>query len=488
MSLAPITITFSDAVSTANNESQRIQQIAQNEFSEFSLTNRVRAFLAQEFYWEGEQGGKVKYYRPRDKVSDYATYQVVCITCEMLKVEFANKDDGGHKLVKEVIASMINGTVNGFQAIKTGQSVYKPKQPRVVKVASSNVENLWEEPLVKPLAELTLAGGLAKNFEDHVLKNFQGDSSKQQWFLDWLAFQYQRPTDLLPHHCYLYHAEGGHGKGLLKTTLQQVFGMSAVIAIKNMQALGDASVQVDAVTRTMMVLEEYPSSSTQKMKNDIKTMAAAGTISAARKYEGMRLWQTTANFIFQSNHAPTMFDQQNDRRWFVAQWYSEYSSVEAKDDYFNYYVKWLEAGGYEAIGALLRDRDISHYNTSKKPMQTNELFKALKVTEDENITLLTDYLEANINRPVFGVNELEALYKGTKLQGNINAIKHNCSKVGLVRQSGQYNKGGGAKLSIYCRDGVEIVSQQNSAVLTPSGDTLREWMLKIPQLTVSKDF
>ena len=114
---------------------------------------------------------------------------------------------------------------------------------------------------------------------------------------------------------------------------------------------------------------------------------------------------------------------------------------------------------------MLRDRDISHYNTSKKPLQTKELFKALKVTEDENITLLTDYLEANIDRPVFGVKELEALYKGTKLQGNINAIKHNCSKVGLVRQSGQYNKGGGAKLSIYCRDGVEIVSQQNSAVL-----------------------
>ena len=484
MKLAPITITFSDAVSTANNESQRIQQIAQNEFSEFSLINRVRGFLAQEFYWADEQGGKIKYYRPTDKVSGYATYQVVCITCDVFKVEFANKEDGGHKLVKEVIDSMINGTVNGFQAIKLGQSVYKPKQPRVVKVASSNVENLWEEPLVKPLAELTLAGGAAKQFEDHILHNFQGSYDKQQWFLDWLAFQYQRPTDLLPHHCYLYHAEGGHGKGLLKTTLQQVFGMSAVIAIKNMQALGDASVQVDAVTRTMMVLEEYPSSSSQKMKNDIKTMAAAGTISAARKYEGMRLWQTTANFIFQSNHAPTMFDQQNDRRWFVAQWYSEYESVDAKDSHFGEYVTWLESGGgYEAISALLRDRDISHYNTAKKPLQTEELFKALKVTEDENITLVVDYLEANIDRPVFGVKELEALYKGTKLQGNLNAIKHNLSKVGLVRQQGQFNTGGGNKVSLYCRDGVEIVKQQPQSILTPSGDPLREWLAKLPTTT-----
>jgi hypothetical protein len=260
--------------------------------------------------------------------------------------------------------------------------------------------------------------------------------------------------------------------------------MSAVIAIKNMQALGDASVQVDAVTRTMMVLEEYPSSSSQKMKNDIKTMAAAGSISAARKYEGMRLWQTTANFIFQSNNPPTMFDQHaDDRRWFVAQWFSEYESVDAKDSYFGEYVMWLETGGYQAISALLRDRDISNYNIAKKPLQTEELFKALKVTEDENITLVVDYLEANIDRPVFGVKELEALYKGTKLQGNLNAIKHNLSKVGLVRQQGQFNTGGGNKVSLYCRDGVEIVKQQPQSILTPSGDTLREWLAKLPTTT-----
>jgi len=484
--LAPITITFPDVEPTSSaKETAYIRHIVkhQKDLSEILLEPQIERYIQQEFYWQGQQSGQALYYRPRDKVKGYAFYNVVCIIVDALKTDLVHLDDGGHKLVWRVLKSL-GGEDGRLKAIKLGQSVYQPNQPRVVKVLGSNVENLWEKPLVKPLVELTLAGGEAKPFEDHILKNFQGDIAKQQWFIDWLAFQYQRPLDRLDHHCYLFHAEGGHGKGLLKKTLQQVMGRSAVVSIKNLNAFNDMSVQVDAVTKTLMVLEECPASLTDKQRNDIKTMTGSDTMDAARKYEGMRNWNITANFIFQSNNPPTMFDKHNDdRRWFVAKWHSVYDSSEAKDAYFNSYISWLESGGYEAIAAMLRDRDISSYDVAKKPLQTEELLKALGMTEDANVTLLHDYLEQHSDRPVFGKDELVNLFKGTKLNGNLNAIKYKIDEVGLVKHKGQMNIGKGVKISVYTREGIEIIKQQPRSILSPSGEELKPWLARIPNIT-----
>jgi len=481
--IAPVTINFTDAQPTKDRNKYEIQQAAlyPEPPSNASLGFIIKRFIQKEFYWQAEQGTKVLYYRPRDRVKNYAYAHVVSITMKYLKKELVHKDDGGLKVVGEVLQQISHN----LEPIKLGESIYRPDKPRVVNVMGTNVENLWEVPTVKPLADYTPEGGKAKPFEDMLLKNFQGDRGKQQWVLDWLAFQWQRPLVELHHHCYLYSDKQGQGKGMLKDTLRDVFGMSAVATVLNLKALEDKSGQVDALVRTMMLIQEYPPSTTTKQKNDLKNWTTESILWAARKNEGMRPHQIHANFLFQSNNPPTMFDGKEDRRWFVAEWYSDdYKDDAAKDIYFNGYANWrLNEGGSEAIAAMLRDRDISHYNVASKPLQTPELLKALQVTTDEYVTLVEDYLEQHADRPVFSAKELQELYKDTKLRGNLNAIQHNLAKVGLMREVKQVNipRSNGKKLAIYVREGITLVRQQPRSVLMPSGDDLNKWLMKMPK-------
>ena len=363
---------------------------------------------------------------------------------------------------------------------------YQPNKRSVVTESGLSYPNTWRPSKVIPSTDVSF-----ERHRQHLILML-GSVDKAEWYLDFLAFQYQRPLEELHHAVYLYHAAGGYGKGVEKDTLSAVFGASAITSVKESKAFQDKSGQVDAFSRTLCFVAEYNGKIGSKEETYIKAMTGMNESHDSRKNEHMKLHQTPANLIMTSNHAPNFIDSE-DRRWFISEWHTEsFEDAEAKAIYFNEYINWLQnEDGYEAIAGELATRDVTGYNKALPPMRTEEWLKAGVMYTDEGVSVVKDYLDDNPERQVFGKDELHGLFKETSVKST--AVKHKLEEAGLTAEKdrvGGYGCGHtGDKLRVYVRDGFKIDRQYggNTVVATTAaksvlkyGESLRLHIEQIP--------
>lgn len=192
---------------------------------------------------------------------------------------------------------------------------------------------------------------------------------------------------------YLYGEIHGMGKGLLARTIEEVFGHSAVIKVIDQNALNSMSA-VDVWTRTWTIVEEVDVKTGSADYNKLKTMIGGSGFNAARKGEHFRRYETPAQLVMLSNHAPN-FIEPNDRRFFISKWQKDFPSQEAKDDYFNEYVKWLtEEDGFAHIAGLLAKRDVQGVRVESPAMMTEEKLAVTTLLQDAVVEEIREHLEA----------------------------------------------------------------------------------------------
>ncbi len=296
--------------------------------------------------------------------------------------------------------------------------VYKPEENPVVRVDGFLFRNSWIRPLVQPSEESS------KPFEDHLLRAM-GCQDKVEYFLDLLAFKYQKPNEPKPHAVvYLYQAEGGHGKSLLATTLRHVFGESAVKIAP--EAKLNSGSKVMLWTSTFLIAEEANVGRGSDIYDTIKTYSGTDELFDDMKHAHFQKHAIPANLIMISNNPPN-FLEAHDRRFFVSEWKIDLEG-DAHTAYFNEYVAWLESGGYAAIAGLLSRRDVKREMYAPVPM-TDEKVRAMSMSLDGCVRELLDAMEDNPRALVFDQDNFSSTFE--KFQVKDAQIKYKMQEAGL---------------------------------------------------------
>jgi len=273
-------------------------------------------------------------------------------------------------------------------------SIYRPYAAAVIQKNHHWRPNSWSAPKIKPDASVS-----PEPFLKH-LERMLGSKPKADYLIDMLAYRYQSTTNVKPHVAFYFYGGQGFGKGIFSSSIEAVFGTSAVRTVREQNDLKSMS-GIDVWTRTFAIIDEVDVKAGSSVYNNIKTMTGGQSFDAARKGEHFKRYETPAQLIMNSNHAPT-FLEADDRRFFVSKWETEFKSHENKTKYFKGYVNWLECEqGYEAIAGLLQKRDVSKIEISAHAMMTDEKLEVTALMADEITSDITALLEQHKEVNVF---------------------------------------------------------------------------------------
>tara|TARA_R110002126_G_scaffold130890_1_gene274515 strand:- start:10 stop:699 length:690 start_codon:yes stop_codon:yes gene_type:complete len=195
------------------------------------------------------------------------------------------------------------------------------------------------------------------------------------------------------------------------------------------------------------------------MYNNIKTMTGGQSFDSARKGEHFKRFETPAQLIMNSNHAPT-FLEADDRRFFVSKWETEFKPNESKTDYFRQYVNWLECeNGYEAIAGLLQKRDVSKVEISAHAMVTEEKILVTTLMADGSVDEVLGLLEQHDSINVFDSNMFNTIWDSHDIGKTVQ--KHKLLAAGLEpTQSKRYEN---QTRTLWTRKGVTLKSANGVA-------------------------
>ena len=250
---------------------------------------------------------------------------------------------------------------------------YCPNQPVVFEDEEGfNFRNIWVKPEVDPAVNAT-----AEPFVEFL--TFAVGEEKANYLIDWFAWQYQRPLDKPHTALYIFGAQGS-GKNTIHTTMELVFGPSAVQMCADPDKLKSMSA-VDLWSRTLLFTDECEVSINSSLYHQIKSMTGKDYTDADRKHQHFGRYHVPANLIMLSNHPPA-FLEKDDRRFYVV----EMKPRENFEQYFNGYYRWLrEEGGASEVAGLLAQRDISHMTLAGRPPMTPEKERALDLATHQDI-------------------------------------------------------------------------------------------------------
>lgn len=306
---------------------------------------------------------------------------------------------------------------------------YRPNQPVVFEDAEGfNFKNIWVAPKVEPALDAK-----AEPFIEFL--NFAVGEAKAAYLIDWFAWQYQRPLDKPHTALYIYGAQGS-GKNTIHTTMELVFGSSAVQMCADPDKLKSMSA-VDLWSRTLLFTDECEVSINSSLYHQIKSMTGKDYTDADRKHQHFGRHHVPANLVMLSNHSPT-FLEKDDRRFYVVEMHPR----ENFEQYFNGYYRWLrDQSGAAEVAGLLAQRDISHLTLAGRPPMTPEKEKALGLATHQD-TLDVQHRIQELGRIVFLPEDFS---KGTDALVKPARLQHILDEVGL--EAVDLNKISGSKRS-----------------------------------------
>ena len=304
------------------------------------------------------------------------------------------------------------------------ESIYRPYQDRVIEKNHHWHPNSWVKPDVEPDASIS-----AEPFIQH-LKRMLGSKAKADYLIDMLAYRYKSQTNIKPHVAFYFYGGQGFGKGIFSSTIEAVFGESAVRTVTDQKAL-DSMSSVDVWTRTWAIVDEVDVKAGSTGYNNLKTMIGGESFDASRKGEHFKRFETPAQLIMNSNHPPT-FIEADDRRFFISKWETEFKPNENKTDYFKGYVNWLKREqGYEAIAGLLAERDVSKVEISAHAMMTDEKLQVTALMADGVVDEIVSLLDTHAAVNVFNSDMFDDIWRNNEIPKAVQ--KYKLLEAGLVK-------------------------------------------------------
>ncbi len=350
---------------------------------------QASAKLAQRYFYLRESGGQKMYW---DSEELHTNLTAMHLHGSLAAYGIREKGDQSFaKVCQEIISN------TAFRPIIL-DSIYRPYADTVIQENHHWRPNSWSAPDIKPDASIS-----AVPFVQH-LQRMLGSKPMADYLIDMLAYRYQSKTNVKPHVAFYFYGGQGFGKGIFSSTIEAVFGTTAVRTVREQNDLKSMS-GIDVWTRTWAIIDEVDVKAGSSCYNNIKTMTGGQSFDSARKGEHFKRFETPAQLIMNSNHAPT-FLEADDRRFFVSKWETEFKPNENKTDYFRQYVSWLEnVKGYEAIAGLLAKRDVSKVEISAHAMVTEEKILVTTLMADGSVDEVMGLLEQHENINVFDILE-----------------------------------------------------------------------------------
>jgi len=394
------------------------------------------AKLAQRYFYLRESGGQKLYW---DSEELHTNLTAMHLHGSLAAYGIREKGDQSFAKVCQEIISYTD-----FRPIIL-DSIYRPYADTVIQENHHWRPNSWSAPDIKPDASIS-----AVPFVQH-LQRMLGSKPKADYLIDMLAYRYQSTTNVKPHVAFYFYGGQGFGKGIFSSTIEAVFGTTAVRTVREQNDLKSMS-GIDVWTRTWAIIDEVDVKAGSSCYNNIKTMTGGQSFDSARKGEHFKRFETPAQLIMNSNHAPT-FLEADDRRFFVSKWETEFKPNENKTDYFRQYVSWLEnVKGYEAIAGLLAKRDVSKVEISAHAMVTEEKILVTTLMADGSVDEVMGLLEQHENINVFDSNMFDSIWTNHDIAKSVQ--KHKMLAAGLEpTQSKRYEN---QTRTLWTRKGVTL--------------------------------
>ena len=413
----------------------------------------ARDRLAQRYYYLRESGGQKLYWDSEELHSNLTDMHLH----GSLAAYGVREKDG--KAFAAVCKDIINNTA--FRPIVL-DPIYRPYAASVIQKNDHWRPNSWRKPNVKPNASISAAP-----FVQH-LQRMLGSKPKADYLIDMLAYRYQSTTNVKPHVAFYFYGGQGFGKGIFSSTIEAIFGTSAVRTVREQNDLKSMS-GIDVWTRTWAIIDEVDVKAGSSCYNNIKTMTGGQSFDSARKGEHFKRFETPAQLIMNSNHAPT-FLEADDRRFFVSKWETEFKPNENKTDYFRQYVSWLENDkGYEAIAGLLAKRDVSKVEISAHAMVTEEKLLVTALMADGSVDEVLGLLEQHDSINIFDINMFNTIWDSHDITKTVQ--KHKMIAAGLEpTQSKRYEN---QTRTLWTRKGVTLKSANGVAPVLLMADGSR---------------
>jgi hypothetical protein len=404
---------------------------------------QASAKLAQRYFYLRESGGQKMYW---DSEELHTNLTAMHLHGSLAAYGIREKGDQTFaKVCQEIISN------TAFRPI-IPDPIYRPYADTVIQKNHHWRPNSWSAPDIKPDASIS-----AVPFVQH-LQRMLGTKAKADYLIDMLAYRYQSKTNVKPHVAFYFYGGQGFGKGIFSSTIEAVFGTSAVRTVREQNDLKSMS-GIDVWTRTWAIIDEVDVKAGSSCYNNIKTMTGGQSFDSARKGEHFKRFETPAQLIMNSNHAPT-FLEADDRRFFVSKWETEFKPNENKTDYFRQYVNWLECeNGYEAIAGLLAERDVSKVEISAHAMVTEEKILVTTLMADGSVDEVLGLLEQHDSINVFDSNMFNTIWDSHDIGKTVQ--KHKMLAAGLSpTQSKRYEN---QTRTLWTRKGVTLKSANGVA-------------------------
>lgn len=254
--------------------------------------------------------------------------------------------------------------INSDRGRRVDTSTFRPGADVILVEEIEGVQvravNRW-----RPSSLVPMRGKSPTPWLDHVAMLFP-ETSAREHFLNWLAFNLQRPGVKIGHAIVLYSATHGVGKDTALVPLLRGVGQHNVAQI----APEDLTSNFNQFLRAQLIVcNEMANFEKKSTYNRLKAYLAAPPhwLTVNEKNTKPYMVPNIQNWAFNTNHANAIALEDSDRRF----WIHECECDRATPEHFARLWAWLNEGGGDAmtVGWLL-DRDLAAFNPSDPPPMT----------------------------------------------------------------------------------------------------------------------
>lgn len=226
--------------------------------------------------------------------------------------------------------------------------------------------------------------------------------------------------------------------------ITEIFGASSVKSTTTADALIKQN-GYEFWGRTWLLADEVKVGDRTRLYDNLKARISKLTDTVDPKNRASMEVELPAQLIMTSNHPPT-FIEPDDRRFCIIEWDTGLRD-DAKTDYFDEYVGWLNTHGYEAIAGLLQTRDVTSYKPMAPPPRTEAKRFAILESEEPEVDRVLRLLDKYPDVYAFDSYTIDELKLPNKTQRQI------LRKAGLYKERINHK---GKKPTLYIRDGYEV--------------------------------
>lgn len=243
----------------------------------------------------------------------------------------------------------------------------------------------------------------AQMWLDHVRFVYPAEA---EHIIDWFAYHVQHPGEKV-NHSLVFLGEQGTGKDTIIEPLKYAVGhwnfkdvsphdilgafnsyqMCVILRINEGRDLGDVN-RYQFYERTKVLMAAPPD-----------------VIRVNEKYQPEKAVINCCGVIITTNNKDALYLPPDDRRHFVA--YTTRTRADYDEGYWKRMWEWYFAGGFAHVVALLRTRDLSHFDPKAPPIHTEAFMDIVATGRDPNTTDMSSTLMAMGDPPAVTLRMVE---------------------------------------------------------------------------------